>query len=315
MIHSDLLNLGCGTDAVDVFGKRKLKEKCFRQFLPSVMRRRMSHLTQVVFALDRASRTGREEAFVRLLEKASRPLGDVDRPIDSSEIRALSPILHYVESLFARFDSNRNNQLDPAEGWSSYPLIGPFIQKLVGGDPLTDKIQRALFSWLLTEGEPPNINPQSDYALIRFFKRNWVKLSVWTRSQIVWLGRELDMPRSSETATVDSIIKILASFQKVGREKKNRELGEFYLANSQTWSEALERKEPKAYDKTMALLQCSEESREILVRLFAARRSEVFGASERDKELSDDQRALNFSQRLKSFVEADPQLSLLCMPF
>lgn len=291
-IHADLLAT-CGTNPPDVFGKQRLKAKCFRDGVLAIARTRFSHLPNVVRAINQAERERSFPVFLRALENASRPLGESDLPIESSELRAMSPILHYAESLFARHDSNRSSLLDQPEVWGIFPLIQPFIRTMASGTQLTDGEERAIYSWLLNYGEPPKTT-LSGMAKLKLYQ-----------------GR-MALGLTTERASVRDVVTILASFNQVGREKKNSDVIAHYQEHAKTWEAGIAKSDRKTFEMTRSLFQCAIEADVDLARVFLARRTEIFAV---DSNLDEDEQALAFLKRAKTAIQSDPQLQLLCGAF
>lgn len=300
-IHEDLIKEGgggprCGTGPVDVFGKMRLNAQCFRENVIPIFRSRMSHLPNFMRALDEAEKRNELAVFLRTLELASRALGNSDLPIESSDVRVMSPIIHYVEALFARYDVNATSHLETPEVWSVFPLIRPFIQKLAvdaDGKPikLSSGEEKAVYSWLLEVGKPPT---GTLFGKIALKSHQW---TMWTLK---------------EHAGFRDVINILSSFQEVGRNKKNNDVMKFYSESAKAWESGLTRGDKKTMEKTRDLFQCASEADVDLARLIQARRTDIFAA---DSKLSDGDQALSFLNRFKSMIQADPQLQVVCMAF
>lgn len=301
LIHADLLNetgpARCGTAPVDVFGRNRLKAQCFRENVLPVFRERLSHLPNFIKALDQAEREKKVPEFLKSLEGASRAMGASDLPIESSDVRVMSPVIHYVEALFARYDVNRSSQLETPEVWSVYPLIRPFIQKLAtdsSGKPMTlnSAYERAIFSFLLEVGEPPTPSL-------------WGKIELWGHRWTMWTV--------NEEASFRDVVNILASFQAVGRQKKNRDLVKYYADHAKAWEAGIASGDPDVMRTTRDLLQCAKEADADLLRLVQARRADNIFAVRLADSLED--QAKEFSNRFRAMVQADPNLQLLCLAF
>lgn len=294
-IHEDFLasGLNCGTAPADVFGKQRLKAQCFRDGFASVLRRRLDHLPTFINALNVAEQNRQLPDFITALERATRSLGNSDLPVESSDIRVMAPVIYYIEALFERYDVNRTNLLEAPEVWSVFPLIRPFIQKVAldeKGQPirLSTSEERAIFAYLLEKGEPPKPN-------LSF------KLFEWTSSD------------NESRARFSDVVRILASFQNVGRMKKNTEITKFYVEKAKAWEDGISAGDKKVMDQTRDLFQCAPEASADLTRLLQTRRTDIFAVNPKldDK----DKQALEFTNRLKSMIQADPQLQLLCLAF
>jgi hypothetical protein len=296
-IHEDLVrDFKCGTNPVDVFGKQRLVAKCFRDNAAQVFLKRLSHLPNFVHALKTANARQNCPFFLQSFEKATRALGDSDLPVESSDIRAMSPVIHYVEALFTRYDANRSSILEKPEVWSVFPLIRPFIKKLAvdsTGKPikLDTTMENAIFSWMLTFGEPPS---GAGAGGITLYLYKWA------------------MGLTNESAGFEDVVKILGSFAQVGREKKNKDFLAYYRTNRQLWENGIASNDKNIMTKTRELIQCSVEADVDLARLLQERGADIFAV---DPKLDEDAQAEAVLGRMKSMVQANPQLQVLCLAF
>lgn len=283
----------CAVGPPDVFGKNRVRSECFHKLGAEVLTTAMSHLPNVSRALREASREADGgESFLRELEKASRALGDSDLPIESSDFRVMSPILHYDEALFARFDSNNSGHLETAEVWSVFPLIRPFISKVARGVKLFPALEKAIFSWLVLVGQaPPHETVLEKFSVAMHIPMHYVY---------------------RESADIEKILQILGSFQSVARNKRNTDLQQYYVSHGASWGESLVKSDRATIEKTRLLLQCTPEAESDLIRLIVARRAEIFAPTEGWLE---DTRAKAFTERIKGVVQADAQLQLKCLAF
>ncbi len=296
-IHEDLIrDFKCGVSPVDVFGKQRLNVKCFRDNVAPVLLRRLSHLPNFVHSLNSAIARKQLPMLLQSFERATRALGDSDLPIESSDIRAMSPVIHYAEALFTRYDANRSSHLEASEVWSVFPLIRPFIRKVsldASGKPkeLDETRERGIFSWMLTYGEPPSSEGAAALKYYAYEKTMWAR---------------------DEQASFVDIVKILASFAQVGREKKNKDFLAFYAANAKQWETGIAGGDKKLMAKTRDLIQCAVEADVDLARLLQARRSDIFAL---DPKLDNEAQGRKVLATMKSMVQADPQLQVLCLAF
>lgn len=301
-MHEDLTaDMGtsprCATSPLDVFGKQRVKAQCFRDAIPSILRNRLSHLPNFIRSLNQADRSREVPQLINALETATRPLGASDLPLESSDLRVISPVIHYVEALFVRYDVDRSGVLETPEVWSVYPLIRPFIQKLAVGEDgnpiqLSAAEEKAVFSWMIEKGEPPTASLGGGIKL---------KLHQWAMSFSL-----------NEKAEFGDVVKILAGFNKVGRQKKNLDVLKLYKSDGKEWERALTRGDSKMLEKTRELFQCAADADTDLTRLIQARRADIFATN---PNLDIDAQAQEFLTRFKSLIQSDPQLQLLCLAF
>lgn len=283
-LHEDL-SPACSTGPIDVFGKLRLRVECFRSRAMPVLAQHVTHLPNISAMLRRA-----QPNSLRELERASRALGDSPLPVESSELRAMLPILHYVESLFVRFDADRSGVLEGDEVWAAFPLIRPFISKLAGGRQLGETLERAVFSWLVYYGEPPDTSTSGK-----------TKLLLWVA------GRQF----VTERASPENIISILSSFQTVGRRSKDRALQEWFTQNRGQLARELREGSTQRFEELRRLMHCTETAGLDLRRLIGQGGEALFRGLPADS----DDAAPMFAQRIKQQVQGDPRLQLLCQAF
>jgi hypothetical protein len=200
------------------------------------------------------------------------------------------PILHYVESLFVRFDADRSGILEGDEVWAAFPLIRPFISKLAGGAQLGETLERAVFSWLVYYGEPPDTSTSGK-----------AKLLLWVA------GRQF----VTERATPENIISILSSFQTVGRRSKDRALQQWFMQTHGQLARELREGSTQRFEELRRLMHCTESAGLDLRRLIGQGGEALFRGLPGDSE----EAAPTFAQRMKQQVQGDPRLQLLCQGF
>ena len=279
------LTPACSTGPIDVFGKLRLRVECFRSRAMPVLAQHVTHLPNISAMLRRA-----QPNSLRELERASRALGDSPLPVESSELRAMLPILHYVESLFVRFDADRSGVLEGDEVWAAFPLIRPFISKLAGGRQLGETLERAVFSWLVYYGEPPDTSTSGK-----------TKLLLWVA------GRQF----VTERASPENIISILSSFQTVSRRSKDRALQEWFTQNRGQLVRELREGSIQRFEELRRLMHCTETAGLDLRRLIGQGGEALFRGLPSDS----DDAAPVFAHRIKQQVQGDPRLQLLCQAF
>lgn len=369
LLHQDLLDRGCEHSDRDVFGRERLEIQCVRRNMPALLEHRLAHLPIVSRTVREFVQAGRSDELMNAIENAARPLGADQGPTDSSELRALSPILHYLESLFSLYDIDENFRLDPPEVWSVYPLIRPFIEQMANNvlaagrstmqrsdqpkvavvselwdhpdlpleyrgifppapnllpEPSPTKItelqQAALFSILVREGKLPEFSNEGSNGLVRWFKDISSKLRVFTRSmQIGAIRKSRDWLKFSESADTKRILDILGSFQSVGRATKNAKLQAKIERGVEEWLREVNFWSQSSREESLVLLQCSDAA-STLLRGRLQNELSVLLARQRSMptemaELSQHYEARAAAAQLKTVVQLDPALRLLCMPF
>lgn len=286
-IHDDL-KAECGIDTLDVMGKRKLKTDCFRRRLRERFADYFPNMPNFVKWYQEGGQE-RADDVQRFAERAARGVGYSDQPIDSAEIRALVPILHYAENIMATRDKGNKGYLDSDELWDAYPVIKPFISKVAGAKVESESLQKAIFSWLVVFGEPPS--------------SDWIgggKVLTWSVVRHVW----------GESATRLDILKIMSSLATVSSRNRQKAIEDFFK-NSQSRLRALVVGGDEATSgKIGDLFQCQKEVWPILTEKL---KSQVDRVLPHTVEETND--ATAFIEGVKAIIASDQRLEFHCLPF
>lgn len=205
----DRLEANCSTGEIDVYGRKKIRVECLRLDFWKDLTKNLPNLPGLVAYYKSASSATQAE-FRNATEDAGRPLGAASqRSVDSSEIRSIVPILHYTENLMMNHDLDGDGTLDTDEVWKAYPTFRGLISEMAG-DSHSELINKTIFSYLLTFGAPPTPGFFGNAGML-----------AWVVAKTLW----------SESADRLKILKIIASFNIVGRQKK-QEVLEKYLSDN-----------------------------------------------------------------------------------
>lgn len=167
-IEADLL-LNCKLGPDDPSGKPKIEAACWRN--------RVQKEYQNVFAdipgwrdqmKDRSS--GTWNSFFDNMEKASRKMDNPDGPLMSGERSRAVLVHHYIESLFTRWDSNRNGRLSIHEADKAFFLFKSLLKDASGFKK--EEEVRALYHYLLAYGQPPDDGNLGDIIKWLWWKSN-----------------------------------------------------------------------------------------------------------------------------------------------
>lgn len=283
-IHETMIKDGCGLPTVDVLGKTQLKTSCFRErfifhfkdFFPN-----LPNMTRWVME-DRSGWRARQVLVA--LEDAGRTRGARDdEPVDGSELRSMVPILHYAESLFARHDANGNDLLDHDELERAFPILQRFIKKMGNGKADGEKMQKAIYSYLLKHGEPPEQNLMDGGSVIirRFFPKFF-----------------------KNSADRMKVLGVMGSFGKAAKQTRLRDIGKFLKQNKGQVRSILAKRKA---DKTLAeLFQCHPEASDLVGETFARLADYV---------MADGEGAERFVARGQLAIASEPRLKMKCLPF
>lgn len=298
--HKSLVNECALQDhRIDVLGKEKLNVNCFREKFAQGFTSTLANLPVMTKWLsDPATRQARLNELLAILEIAGRPKGRTDRPIDSSEIRGLIPILHYLESLFARHDVDHNDLLNKDELFGALPILQSFIRRMGNGAAETPERQEAIFSYLLRNGRPPDLFVLTDPStwgsiggLFDIFTYQWRKQ---------WLNEIADRP---------TILKVIASFAVSAKQSRARDIAKYYQLNEGNLRAILQSNQTEQVKQIAVLFQCLPSARETLGEVLKTHVAQLLPPEE------EAQKARFFQAKVQSLIESQSNLEIYCLPF
>lgn len=115
--------------------------------------------------------------FFGNLETASRKVENPTGPLSSSEMDRAISIQHYIESMFTRWDSNRDGVLTQTEATKAFFLFKQLLRNASGFSDEQEVL--ALYMYLLAYGNPPDDSRFGDI----------VKWMWWKGNPVVWEAR------------------------------------------------------------------------------------------------------------------------------
>ncbi|HVK61640.1 MAG TPA: hypothetical protein VM432_08825 [Bdellovibrionales bacterium] len=287
-VHKGAVDAKCGRSDLkkDVLGKLKLDFKCFQVFFIKNFNSNFSNLPLMVKWM-KVDKTGaRYLSVVDGMMLAGRTRGLTTEPVDSSELRAMIPILHYAENLFSRHDTNSNDLLDDDELWRAFPILQPFIKKMGNGKADGERIQKAIFSWILKFGEPPT----TDFI-------GSGKLLAWS---IVQGAFKISANRAD-------ILKVMASFVTNARQARLASIAAFHKSEAEGLYDLLSRGDRETARKVTSLFQCQEPGIPVVRELLKANASKV---APKDPIAPEE-----FTRRVQKILWSDDRLEMYCLPF
>lgn len=96
----------------------------------------------------------RNEVFMNLLKAAGyKPRADGNIPV--GDLALFPQVTQYVETVFQKYDANRDGVLDTREAMIAYPTFKEILKTAAGGKLKSDKQLKGLFAWLLRYAKPP----------------------------------------------------------------------------------------------------------------------------------------------------------------
>lgn len=284
-IHESIVaKSGCRNPKLDIFGRNKINLECFRREFVREFNDRFVNMPRMLRWVKDGSR---QASILSALEKAGRTKGVTNDPVDSSEMRVMLPVLHYTESLFATHDKNLNDKLDEHELWAAFPIIRPFIEKMANGKASDIEIQKAIYSYLITFGEPPKPG------------------IIDTGKLIAW--RFLHGFFKDEADRLD-VINVIGSFGIAARRDRVSKIEAYLKKTRSTLRTSILARDAKTQKEMTELLQCLEPAYPLVGELL---RSKIDVLAPGGKTLEAEQ----FLAHVKPRLEADAKLEQLCLPF
>lgn len=154
-VHSLLAN-ACGTTKLDPSGKPLINGACYRQKYGDLHADVLRYVPGMAEDQAKLGAAGRQAFFDKLsaLLRSGQTIAD-----DYTHADTLSMVLmpYYVETIFSRFDTNRDGKLVNAEGEKAYPLFQKFIAEMAGAQGINKpKDHIAIFHFILGYRALPN---------------------------------------------------------------------------------------------------------------------------------------------------------------
>ncbi len=167
-IEADLL-LNCEAGPLDDGGRPTFKASCWRKQIKAGYTDFLSDIPGWVRQA-KGFGSGSWRKFFENMEKASRKIDNPSGPLASSERSRAISIHHYIESLYTRWDSNRDDRLSLTEADKSFFLFKRILKDASGFNN-EDEV-RALFFYLLAYGAPPDDGDLGDIVTWLWWKSN-----------------------------------------------------------------------------------------------------------------------------------------------
>jgi hypothetical protein len=276
----------CGLTKLDVLGNQKLNTVCFRRFFLKNWTSYVPNLPRLVQWARQDGSGKRATEMLTALENAGRNRGATDEPIDSSEFRSMIPIAHYLESMFARHDENQNGVLDNDELWKAFPLLSPFIRKMGNGKADSEKMQKAIYSYILEFGTIPSTSVGG-----------MIKLGGWYLVH-GWFKNEADRTK---------VLTVIGAFPAAAKATRAQEIEKYYEETDDSLRALVVRKERTNAAKIAELFQCLPEATSLIASDMAQNAERLVPTKKIGAEA--------FIAQMKSIIDNDPRLETYCLPF
>ena len=136
----------CNLPEIDVFDNNWNNEICVYEDLRKNYKNYFNNLSYLVGYLDKLNQNEAEfRSFYDSLMHVARVDSTTVGRLETADLRTLSTLLHYMESLFAAYDVDRNRFLSASEIRATYPKFKLFAEKFAN-QTASEKLQ-AFDSW------------------------------------------------------------------------------------------------------------------------------------------------------------------------
>jgi hypothetical protein len=196
-------------------------------------------------------------------------------------------IVHYMESMFARHDVNKNDVLDQDEIWGAFPLLAPFIKKMGNGSADGEAMQKTILSYILEFGQVPST---TYFGLI--------KLGGWYVVHGLF----------TDSADRAKVLGVIGAFPASNKAKRVASIATYYDSIKSNLRPLLIAKEKATVAVITDLLQCLPEAAPLLSNDMALK---VDALAPVGANIGSDV----FVTRMKSLIDSDPRLEPFCLPF
>ncbi len=133
-MYADLQAENCLVNRKDIFNKNYVRERCFYDLLQKrahIYLDNMPGMARFIQSLDSKNWARVYKALLSLSLSKTHESG----LLESSEIRSLNTLLHFIETLIVVYDADHNGQLSETEVAASLPRFGPFIESMIEKKP------------------------------------------------------------------------------------------------------------------------------------------------------------------------------------
>ncbi|MCB0406747.1 MAG: hypothetical protein KDD34_01010 [Bdellovibrionales bacterium] len=146
------LSTSCSISEVD--GKKLIEASCFRKESSSQLLRWIHHLPEMAKYFEPDHSKGLWIQFEKYLEITVRKEGYSQLPILRSDIMEMWILLQYIETFFGRFDQSAPmGTINVPDSLQAYEVYAPYLAVLLKGYPISEKVRRAIFTYLMKYGK------------------------------------------------------------------------------------------------------------------------------------------------------------------
>ncbi len=149
------MGIGGPTELLDSAGWQWVQAGCFRSHYRTNVAAYWQQFPKGIQFWNSQS-DSKQMKILNSIEISGRKYGATGLPFGSSDVTTMSGVVHFVESLFFRFDRNRDGKIDEDEALRAFPTFRREISKLADIDYSDRSKLEAVFSYLVKNGEPPD---------------------------------------------------------------------------------------------------------------------------------------------------------------
>ncbi len=283
--------LSCKSNTTDIQGRSEILASCFRTLFQNRFAVWNSHVPGIVNAL---KAKGRDPVFwnefFKAWESTARGAGMTDAPFEASDILTGFPVLQYVENLFLRFDHDLDGTLDSDEIWQAFPVIKETIRRLGDGKTESEFVQKAVYSYILTFGEPPAPTIVGNGGL-----------AAWAIARHFY----------SESADRLKLLQVIGSIAAYSRTVNKSKVADFFSSQKGSIGDLLSRADSQTLNLMRRLFLCQESVQAEFNEAMRSQVNEVVTHRGPKGELSSQE----FERNVKQVIVAHKVLSRHCAKF
>ncbi len=171
----DLIHPWCKpVGGVDSVGSELMDIGCFRERFFGRYDEHFTHFPRLQTYYSGLAPGERDELRVAI-ENAARRKGSTEDPIGRVDLSGLTGILHYVETMALRFDSNDDGVIDLDELRPAFPVFKGELAQIAGVDGSQNGLLWAAFTYTCHAGHPPKKGTAGTADLLAW----WAEKPFW----------------------------------------------------------------------------------------------------------------------------------------
>lgn len=147
----------CPGEGQDVYGWAWMDINCFRKNYFNNYRKFWDHFPELIRYYEDMSGPDKESLHLAM-EKGSRRYGFSNYKIGRYDVEGFAGLIHYLESMYQRFDDNADQELDLDDVMRAYPVFKGTLAVMGGLDPSKDWLLKAVFTYMVRTGSAPTLN-------------------------------------------------------------------------------------------------------------------------------------------------------------